>query len=665
MRSNCSPLRSLLRLNAAVALLSVHLASFANVQLPRFFSDNMVLQRERLIPVWGWADPKEKIVVQFNQQTKKVIAGKDGKWRIDLSPETAGGPYTLTIKGKNSILISNVLVGDVWICSGQSNMEMPIAAWGFINNYQQEIAAADYPNIRHFKVPQKIASQPKTDVSGGEWQVCNSKNAGNFSAVAYFFARELNKELNIPIGLLNTTWGGTQVESWTSREAFENSDEFKTMISGMKDVNLEELEKIKAAAVKARIEKLQGVAGFTPAEALAWKEKDMNDAAWRTMEVPGVWEQQEPADFDGWLWVRKTIELGADDAGKEAVLELAMIDDNDETYVNGQSVGATAGYNLKRKYTIPAGVLKEGKNVIAVRIHDTGGGGGIWGEANDVKITAGTKVISLAGKWLYRIEASEEGAFSVGPNSYPTILYNAMVSPLAPYAIKGAIWYQGEANAGRAYQYRKAFPLMITDWRNQWKQGDFPFYFVQLATFIANNGNSEKGSEWAELREAQALTLSLPNTGMSVTTDIGDVNDIHPKNKQDVGKRLAAIALNKTYGKNNVYSGPVYQSFKIEGNKIIVSFSNVAGGLVAKDKYGYVKGFEIAGADQKFHYAKAFIEGDKVVVSCDDVSNPVAVRFGWADDAGDDNLFNKEGFPAAPFRSDSWKGITEQTRFGF
>jgi sialate O-acetylesterase len=665
MKLNCGPLKSLLRLKAAMALLLVHLASFANVQLPRFFSDNMVLQRERLIPVWGWADPKEKITVQFNQQTKKVIAGKDGKWRIDLSPETAGGPYTLTIKGRNSILISNVLVGDVWICSGQSNMEMQIAAWGFINNYQQEIAAADYPNIRHFKVPQKIASQPKADVTGGEWQVCNPKNAGNFSAVAYFFARELNKELNIPIGLLNTTWGGTQVESWTSREAFENSDEFKTMISGMKAVNLEELEKIKAATVKARIEKLQGVASVTAAEALTWKERDLNDGAWRTMEVPGLWEQQEPADFDGWLWVRKTIELSAEDTGKEAVLELAMIDDNEETYVNGQNVGATSGYNQKRKYIIPAGVLKEGKNVVAVRIHDTGGGGGIWGEANDVKITAGTKVTSLAGKWLYRIEAPAEGAFSVGPNSYPTILYNAMISPLVPYAIKGAIWYQGEANAGRAYQYRKAFPLMISDWRNQWKQGDFPFYFVQLATFNANNGNSEKGSEWAELREAQALTLSLPNTGMSVTTDIGDAKDIHPKNKQDVGKRLAAIALNKTYQKKNVYSGPVYQSFKVEGNKIIVSFTNVAGGLVAKDKYGYVKGFEIAGVDQKFHYAKALIEEDKIVVSCDDVLNPVAVRFGWADDAGDDNLFNKEGFPATPFRSDNWKGITEQARFGF
>jgi sialate O-acetylesterase len=665
MKLKYNPLKNLLRFSAVVVLLLLHLASFANIQLPRFFSDNMVLQRERLIPVWGWADPKEKITVQFNHQTKKAIAGKDGRWRIDLSPETAGGPYTLTIKGKNNIIISNVLVGDVWICSGQSNMEMQIAAWGFINNYQQEIAAADHPAIRHFKVPVKIASQPKSDVSGGEWQVCNPKNAGNFSAVAYFFARELNKELNIPIGLLNTTWGATQVESWTSREAFENSDEFKTMISGMKEVNLEELEKIKAAAVKTRIEKLQGVASVTAAEALTWKEKDMNDAGWRTLAVPGLWEQQEPADFDGWIWMRKIIELSADDAGKEAVLELAMIDDNDETYINGQNIGATAGYNLKRKYIIPAGVLKEGKNVIAVRIHDTGGGGGIWGEPNDVKITAGTKVIPLAGKWLYRIEAVAEGALSVGPNSYPTILYNAMISPLVPFAIKGAIWYQGEANSGRAYQYRKAFPLMISDWRNHWQQGDFPFYFVQLSSWNANYGNSEKGSEWAELREAQAMTLSLPNTGMAVTTDIGDAKDIHPKNKQDVGKRLAAIALNKTYQKRHVYSGPVYESFKIDGNKIIISFSNISGGLVAKDKYGYLKGFEIAGADQKFHYAKALIEGDKVVVYCDDVINPVAVRFGWADDAGEDNLFNKEGFPAAPFRTDNWKGITEQVKFGF
>ncbi|MEP7319357.1 MAG: sialate O-acetylesterase, partial [Panacibacter sp.] len=328
-------------------------------------------------------------------------------------------------------------------------------------------------------------------------------------------------------------------------------------------------------------------------------------------------------------------------------------------------VGSTNAYNAERKYTIPAGILKEGRNVIAVRVEDTGGGGGVYGEAGDLKITIENKSSPLAGDWLFKVESLAKANASVGPNDYPTLLFNAMLNPLIPYAIEGAIWYQGESNAGRAYQYRKAFPLMITDWRNHWKQGDFPFYFVQLASFNSANGNSKNGSTWGELREAQTMTLSLPNTGMAVTTDIGTSNDIHPRNKQDVGKRLAAVALHNVYEKNNVYSGPMYQSMKVEGNKIILSFTNIGSGLMAKDKYGYLKGFEIAGSDQQFHYAKALIEGHHVIVFSDEVSNPVAVHFGWMDDAGEDNFFNKEGFPASPFRTDKWKGITEANKFSF
>jgi sialate O-acetylesterase len=379
--------------------------------------------------------------------------------------------------------------------------------------------------------------------------------------------------------------------------------------------------------------------------------------------VPQLWEQQEPGDIDGIIWFRKTIEIKAEDAGKPAVIDLAMIDDEDETYLNGEKIGATAVYNLHRKYTIRAGVLKEGKNVIAIKVTDTGGGGGVYGEAVDVKLTIGDKIIPLAGKWLYRIESVKPISLTMGPNSYPTLLFNAMINPLLPFAIKGAIWYQGEANAGRAYQYSKAFPLMINDWRKQWQQGDFPFYFVQLASWNADNGNSEKGSTWAELREAQTQTLSLANTGMAVTTDIGDTKDIHPKNKQEVGKRLAAIALNKTYGMNKEYSGPVYQSFVTEGNKIIISFQHTGSGFMVKDKYGYIKGFEVAGADKKFHYARAVIDGNKLIVMSDEVEKPVAARFGWADDAAEDNLFNKEGFPAAPFRTDNWKGITADAKY--
>ncbi|MBC7889316.1 MAG: hypothetical protein H7Z13_15675 [Ferruginibacter sp.] len=632
----------------------------ANVRLTKIFGDNMVLQRDQTIPVWGWADSREKITLRFNKQTREVTADGSGKWKINFTAEAAGGPYQLVITGNNIITISNILVGDVWVCSGQSNMEFRLQN---ANDADREIQQANYPRIRHFEVPKTVSPQPKDDLTGSDWKLCSPATAGNFTAVGYFFAKELQRELNVPIGLINTSWGGTHVETWTSRDAFENDEEFKTMIAGMQVLNIDSMARQKIAATTKRLEKIQ--ASFPPSstEVSRWKTTSFDDRPWPKMMVPGLWEQQALGDFDGVVWLRKTVNIAAGDAGKAAVLELAMIDDADECYVNGIKVGITRGYNVKRKYSIPSNLLKEGKNVIAIRVEDNGGGGGVYGEAAGVKLLIGSITLSLEGEWLFQVESVSTGSAGVGPNSSPTLLYNGMIHPLIPFAIKGATWYQGESNAGRAYQYRKAFPLMITDWRKKWKQGDFPFYFVQLATFNASNGDSRKGSSWAELREAQTLTLALPNTGMAVTTDIGNPTDIHPKNKEDVGKRLAAIALNKTYGKGNVYSGPVYQSFKVEGNKIILSFTNIGGGLSAKNILDSLNGFEIAGADQQFFTAKAYIDGDKVVVYHDQVVNPVAVRFGWADNAGKDNLFNKEGFPAGPFRTDQWKAITETAKY--
>lgn len=635
--------------------------TFALVRLPKILSDNMVLQREKPITIWGWADAKEKITIQFNKQTITTIAAKDGKWKAILKAEVAGGPYQLTVKGKNVITLSNVLVGDVWICSGQSNME-----WTLTNteNSDKEIQKADVPMIRHYKIPNTVSPTPKNDITGGAWQVSSPATAGNFTAVGYYFAKELNRELNVPIGLINTSWGGTHSETWTSREAFEASEEFKSMIAAMPHLNLDSLVAERMATMKNRIQKIQGELPGVQDKTNNWMNADFNDSNWPTMMVPKLWEEQALGDLDGVVWYRKSFDVSASEAGKEATIHLAKIDDNDITYINGVKVGATNAYNADRKYTIPAGVLKAGKNVVAIRVEDGGGGGGVYGDAEDVRIAFQNSSSSLAGKWSFRVE-SYIAQSTLGPNEYPTLLFNAMINPILPLSIKGAIWYQGESNAGRSYQYRKAFPLMITDWRNHWKQGDFPFYFVQLASYNANGGTSNSGSGWAELREAQAMTLSLPNTGMAVTTDIGDPKDIHPRNKKDVGKRLAAVALNKTYGKNMVFSGPTYQSMKVEGNKAIISFTHIGSGLKAADKYGYLRGFEIAGADQKFYYAKAFIEGDKVVVHCDQVTAPVAVRFGWADDASDNNLYNIEGFPASPFRTDAWKGVTEEGKFSY
>jgi sialate O-acetylesterase len=628
----------------------------AQLRLPKIFADNMVLQRNTLIPVWGWAKANEKIEVRFNKQVKKTKADKTGKWMIRLDNETAGGSYILTVKGSNTVEIKNVLVGEVWLCSGQSNMEFTVSE---VINSEKEINDANFSMIRHFDVANAISSLPKDDVEGGKWEVCSKTTVGNFTAVGYFFAKKIYDELKIPIGLINASWGGTDSETWTSREAFESSQEFKEMIAEMPKASLDSISKAFINSEEKRIEALQG-AKINLAKAVNYKEKDFDDSQWSEFEEPNEWEKQELGEIDGIVWLRKTIQVAANDARKEATIELARVFDEDITYINGFEIGRDFRWNATRKYTIPEGILIEGKNVIAIRIVDNGGSGGINGKKNELKITTPNAIIPLSGKWKYQVEA----VFSnIGKNSYPTLLYNTMINPLIRYAFQGVLWYQGESNAWRAYQYRTAFPLLINDWRKKFGRGDFPFYFVQLSSYDILKGNSNNGSMWAELREAQTMTLSLPNTAMCVTTDIGNPKDVHPTNKQDVGKRLAAIALNNLYDKNRVCSGPTFKSMEIQGNQIIATFENTGSGLSTPDKYGYVKGFEIAGSDQKFYYAKAQIINNKVVIYNENVPNPVAVHFGWADDASDTNLYNKEGFPAGPFRTDEWKSIMKESKY--
>ena len=636
--------------------------TFANITLPKIFGDNMVLQRNKPISIWGFASAGEKVIVQFNGQTKSTKADKAGKWQVMLSPEKEGGPFQLSVKGKNQLTIQNILVGEVWICSGQSNMEMPIEGWGKINNYQQEIASANYSQIRHFKIPNTVSTTLKDDITGGDWKVCSTSTAGDFSATAYFFARELYNQLKVPIGLINTSWGGTMSEAWTSKKAFEQSPELKYIADAMQNNDIDKKLKERAEISFKNIIKLQG-SFENNTNTTDWKNSNFDDSKWPTMKLPGLWESQGLPDLDGTVWFRKTIIIADADAGKAATLNLGMIDDNDDTYLNDIKIGSTQGYNTPRKYTIAAGILKAGKNTIAVKVGDTGGGGGFYGDAADMTLTIDNNKQSLAGDWTFRVAALSPSATSVGPNDYPSMLFNAMLYPIIQYSIKGAIWYQGETNAGRAYQYRTAFPLMINDWRQHFKQGDFPFLFVQLSTFGSAEANSKNGSGWAELREAQAMTLSLPNTGMAVITDIGNPTDIHPKNKQDVGKRLASIALHDVYEKTAEYTGPTYKSMQAAGNKVILTFTHIGSGLLVKDKYGYVKGFEIAGADKQFQYARATMEGDKIIVQADGITQPVAVRYNWVDDASEGNLFNKELFPAAPFRTDDWEGITVKNKY--
>jgi sialate O-acetylesterase len=646
-----------------ILLISLNQAVSANIRLPRIFGDNMVLQRNEPILIWGWKDKGEKITVQFNRQVISLAPTSEQKWMVRLHPEKEGGPFTLTVTGNNSIRVSNILVGEVWLCSGQSNMEMPIAGWGQVNNYQQEIDEANYPEIRHFNVPKATSTSPVADLDGGEWKICSPQTAGDFTAAGYFFARELVKRLKVPVGLVNCTWGGTMVETWISREGLEGSQDFGSMVDSLIDFNLEKIAQEKARHLIHQVELLQG--SYTPdAVTDNWKDASLDDTRWPRMKLPGLWESQGIGleDLDGNVWFRKVVEIPAEDAGKEAVIYLGKIDDSDDSYVNGIKVGSLkAQYNEIRHYRIPAGVLKAGKNLIAVRVNDTGGEGGIYGDESLLHLDIDGRSISLAGTWAFRVETAV--CSGVGPNSAPMLLFNGMVHPLIPFAIRGVLWYQGEANTERAYQYRESFPLLIKDWRNHWKQGDFPFYFVQLASFDASNGDSRHGSSWAELREAQSLTLKLPNTGMAVATDIGDPHDIHPKNKQEVGRRLAAIALANCYGQANEYSGPVFQRMEIRNGKAMLSFSHIGSGLKAKDSAGILQGFEVAGSDHVFHAARANIEGETVIVYDPGVHEPVAVRYGWSDDAGSANLFNKEGFPASSFRTDHWEGITVHARY--
>jgi sialate O-acetylesterase len=388
-----------------------------------------------------------------------------------------------------------------------------------------------------------------------------------------------------------------------------------------------------------------------------WFSSGTDVAPWFTMKVPQLWEGLL-GEIDGIVWYSFLLDLPKEDAGNAAAIQFGPIDDNDITWVNGQTVGHTEGYTINRQYNIPENVLVAGNNQITVKVSDFSGGGGFYGKGDDMYLEVNGKRYSLAGNWHYKpaVTNKQFNYVELSPNMQPSLLFNAMINPLTKFQIAGAIWYQGENNAGQAYNYKTLFATLINDWRKQW-HSEFPFYWVQLANYQAKDAIPAE-SNWAELRQAQSLTLSLPNTGQAVITDIGEANDIHPKNKQDVGRRLALIALNKTYGKTNLaYSGPTFHSMEVNGSKAVISFDNIGTGLTTTSKYGYVEGFTIAGKDKKFFWAKAYIERDKVVVYSDNVGEPVAVRFAWANNP-DVNLYNKEGLPAAPFQTDDWKWST-------
>jgi sialate O-acetylesterase len=623
------------------------------------FSDDMVLQRGVQFPVWGWTTPGASVTVSMRGKSSKAFADAGGKWMARLGPFDAGGPYTLTVSGPQSVTFNNVLVGDVWLASGQSNMEMGITQ---VNDAKEEVAHADYPQIRLFAVPKVIATRPLSTVKG-RWLVCTPKNIveggwGGFSAVAYFFGRHLHKELNVPIGLIHSSWGGTAAEGWVSAEALSEMPDFLPAVRSL-EKTVEDMKK-----GPADFDKLMNAwwARFDPGSSTkaTWADPSVDVSGWKTMRLPQYWEDAGLPGYDGVVWFRRTFELPQGWAGRDLMLHLGPVDDRDTTFVNGVRVGAMNQWDAPRNYRVPARLLKPGSNTIAVRVLDTGVGGGIYGPPGQMKIEpavgGGGASISLAGDWNYRASVALdklEAPPQQGGNDYSVVnvRYNGMIAPLLPFAIKGAIWYQGETNVGRAAQYERLMAVLIRDWRARFRVGDFSFFIVQLANYQARK-DAPGDSEWARLREAQLhVSQNVPRSGLAVAVDIGEEKDIHPKNKQDVGKRLALAALAVAYGRKLEFSGPIYRGMKVEGGAVRLSFDHTDGGLVAGGN-APLTGFSVAGEDGRFVWADAVIKGREVIVSSPSVKKPVAVRYGWADNPAL-NLYNRAGLPASPFRTDS------------
>jgi sialate O-acetylesterase len=611
----------------------------------------MVLQRGGSVKIWGWAAKGEKVTINFNDKTYHTTTGSDCKWAVILSELKTGGPYSMDINASNHITLKNILIGDVWVCSGQSNMDLSMAR--VEERYKDVIASSKNPAIRRFFVSKRYDfNKPQEDLQSGYWESANPESVLRFTATGYFFAKALYEKYKIPIGLIHASVGGSPIEAWLSEDALQVFPEYLETAKKFKDsayVNqIIKKDKAISDAWYGRIRQLdKGLAkGSRP-----WFEPGYDASEWKTMNVPGYWTDEELGYVNGVVWFRKEFDIPASMTVKSARLLLGRIVDSDRTYVNGKFVGSVSYQYPPRKYDVPENLLKEGENIIVVRIINNIGRGGFVLDKPYQLLVAG-KTIDLRGQWQYKLGATMDPLPAKTFIEWqPLGLYNGMIAPLLNVKIKGVIWYQGESNTAKPLEYQRLFPAMIADWREKWNQGDFPFLYVQLANFMEVKDQPTE-SNWAELREAQLQTLDVPNTGMAVAIDLGEWNDIHPLNKADVGKRLALASQKVAYGDENVvYSGPIYQSMRINGNRIILTFTHIGSGLVIQGG-DELKHFAIAGADKKFVWAKAKIEGNEIIVWNDKVTNPVAVRYAWADNPDSANLYNKEGLPASPFRTD-------------
>lgn len=618
------------------------------------FGDNMVLQRGKLNTIWGWSEPGAEIRVDVAGKHASAVAGVDRRWQAKIQPPAVGGPYTVQIHGPQTVELHNVLVGDVWLCGGQSNMQVALDR---ARNGEEEVKAANYPEIRFFSVAAHSAYHP-TDVPEGTWKVVSPDTADRVSAVAYYFARKIQQQIHVPIGLVVDALGGTPAEAWTSAEALRPLKDF--------DVPLAELKRLAAVGAPEYGNYVMhwydqydvGLKG-------KWAAPDLDDSTWKTVDIPGGFAELGVPDNPAVVWFRREIMLPDPLPAGRASIHLGSIERMDTVYINGTQVGASAWVENPRIYSVPDGVLKAGKNIVAIRVLKTKPQGGFLGKPEELHLTLGDKTsVPLAGKWKGQLslDARPPQALPIGYENWPvmpSVLYEGMLAPIAPLSITGALWYQGEQNSDRGYQYRKILPVMIADWRKLFGQGDFPFYIVSLPAF-RHRSETPTDDTWAETRESQALTAaSVRNSCLAVTIDTGDPDNIHPKDKQPVGERLALCALAKHYGKKVPYSGPTLASVKRLPGSIRLRFKHTDGGLLVKGQE--LAEFEIAGEDHKWYWADAHIEGKSVVVSSPSVPNPKEVRYAWQSNPAA-TLFNRAGLPAAPFRTDSWPGMTEAHR---
>jgi len=645
--------------------------AWGNVRLPVLISDGMVLQRDMKLNIWGWASPGEKVRVSFNRKSFSAVTDHDGNWKIVLPPMKAGGPFTMVVKGNNTIIIKDILIGDVWFCSGQSNMVLNMER--VKEKYPDDIAGANFPETRNFFVP--TASDVVSvhdDLPPGKWISASPENVLSFSAVGFFFARSIYTEYKIPIGIINSSVGGTPIEAWISEEGFKEFPQVMTRIKSFKDTSymnpvLRTLAKRSGPGQQASVNAARNDPGnnMNRDQGLSgpkkWYDPDYNPAyepqGWHNFWLPGYIDDQGVREFDGVIWFRKEINVPESMTGKPAKLFMGRIVDADEVYVNGVLSGSISYQYPPRRYNLPAGLLKPGKNLIVVRVINYTGKGGFVPD-KPYWLAAGNDSIDLRGDWLYKVgEVFRPFDPAAAPNTpvlvmqnEPTGLYNTLVAPVINYRIKGILWYQGEANTFKPKEYQQLLPALIAAWRNKWQEGPIPFLYVQLPNFMeAQYLPSE--SNWAELRYAQLKSLFVPNTAMAVTIDVGEWNDIHPLEKKVVGERLALAARKLAYGDDKVeYSGPVYKSSTKVDNRIMIDFDHTGSGLMIKGG-GDLNYFAIAGADKKFVWANAIIENNKVVVWSDEIPDPVWVRYAWADNPESANLYNAEGLPASPFEA--------------